>query len=277
MPSRRAFLSGLATAGAAAATPPAARTVAATQDSSRSDDSDGDDPEQKKEDYEHWQTKSEHIRLEYDQPFLERYVPKLSMKYATRQKFNGIYGWVARSTEYDTDICTYWCEYSHQEGWLGNLDSHDGDHEPLAVEVDSETGDVETIWGSIYHWTKGQEDAALVPMDGKQARLRVFKPHHHYTAAKPKDNCTAFTVQNLHDKFTGWLANGLASALYPGSTTTPWVMKSRPHYWREGEDGISTNAAIVSAFRTFNPGDVGGFSAGTTTSETRNSTNTTSA
>lgn len=174
----------------------------------------------------------DHVTIEYDQAYLDRYKPKLAMPYSEQQKFLGLYGWVASSPEHDTNVCVYWASYTHQDGWLGDLDSHEGDHEPVQVEVDKQTGEVTRVRASVYHWLKGESTPDAVPMDGSNPRLRVIKPWHQYTAAGPNETAHAFDIEDLTSEFQGWLDNGLELDLLPGSSTNPWKMQYEDDWWR---------------------------------------------
>jgi len=181
----------------------------------------------------------ENVSIEFDQVMLEKYRPRLVFPTEAREKLIGLYGWVAKSPDYSTDVCCFWSKYTHQEGWLGDLDSHWGDHEPLQVVVDSETGDVVRVRASIYHWIKGEVVGDAIPMhDETHPRLRVLSPHHQYTAPRPADSGSFFEVDDLTGAFGDWLSNGLEVALRPGSTTNPWIMQNHGHWWRNTETAL---------------------------------------
>lgn len=188
----------------------------------------------------HLDVPGENVTLEYDQGMLDTYRPRLVIPTAAREKLIGIYGWVAKSADFETDVCCYWTKYTHQEGFLGNLDSHDGDHEPLQVEVDSTTGDVTRVRASVYHLLKAEVQAASAPLyEETHPHLRVIEPWHQYTAARPSDEGAFLDVKDLTSVFPRWLDNGLESALHPGSTTVPWRMRDRGSWWRDTIVGVS--------------------------------------
>jgi len=213
---------------------------------------------------EHYDVQPDHVSISYDQDYLEQYCPELVFSADARQKFLDLFGWVARSPEYDTDVCVYWADYSHQEGLIGNLDSHYGDTEPLQVEVNSETGEVERVRASIYHWIKGEGTASEVSMKDGRPHLQVVDPWHQYTAAAAAGIVPE--VEDLTAVFEDWLDDGLEESLHPGSSTNPWVMQTRDSWWREASFSIlgteiatwpSTDEMIVSAYKMAGIGQVG--------------------
>ncbi|NHX37621.1 MULTISPECIES: hypothetical protein [Halolamina] len=206
---------------------------------------------------EHFDAKPDDVTLEYDESVLERYRPELVMPAAAEEKFIGLYGWVTRSEERETNVAVYWASYSHQEGWLGNLDSHYGDHEPVYVFFDDDG--VTQVIASIYHWIAGRAPGAEIPLvDDTHPQLRVIKPWHQYTAAGQPGEF--FDVDDLTTVFDSWLDNGLEESLAPGSVTNPWTMRSRPDWWRRGTAGFSINATLVDAMMSVGVGDVGSLS-----------------
>lgn len=198
----------------------------------------------------HLDVPGENVTIEFDQPMLDTYRPRLVFPTAAREKLIGLYGWVVTSPDFDTDVCCYWTSYTHQDGWLGNLDSHDGDHEPIQVEVDSQTGDVERVRASIYHWLKGEVPGASAALyEDTHPHLRVIEPWHQYTAALPADDGSFVDVEDLTTVFQSWLDNGLEEDLHPGSTTVPWRMRDRTSWWQDTIGGFSFTEEIVQAAR----------------------------
>jgi hypothetical protein len=205
----------------------------------------------------HFDEQPEHVTLEYDESTLKRYRPELVMPAAAEEKLIGIYGWVARSPERDTSVAVYWASYSHQDGWLGNLDSHYGDHEPVYVFFDEDG--VTQVMASIYHWIAGRAPGTEIPLvDDTHPQLRVIEPWHQYTAAGQPGEF--FDVDDLGTVFDSWLDNGLEESLAPGAVTNPWTMRSRPDWWRRGTVGLSINATLVDAMMAVGVGTVGSLS-----------------
>lgn len=209
---------------------------------------------------DHFDARPSHVSITYDEPVLDRYKPHLAMSYDARQQLIGMYGWIASSPEYDTDVCVYWCSYTHQDGY-GDRDSHYGDHEPVQVEVDSQTGDVTRVRASIYHWIKGEALAESVPMQGDNPQLRIIDPWHQYTAASSADSPQAFDVRDLTSEYQGWLDNGLEQDLVRGASTNPWIMRRESDFWRGRFFGVSLDAAYYRIGMALGRGTVGSLEA----------------
>lgn len=188
----------------------------------------------------------DHVTISYDQARLERYRPRFQIKVEDREKLIGLYGWIAESPEYETDVYVYWMKYTHQESpWWGPTTGHYGDHEPIAVEVDKGTGDVTRLRASIFHWIKGEVTADVAPLsDDGHPRLRVFNPYHHYTAADPEASLDTFEVEDLTGEFRSWLDNGLEESLVDGACVNPWIMRSEEDWWRPGSFGLPSTEAM---------------------------------
>lgn len=218
MPTRRAFIT---TIGSAATVGTLSRSVSAS----------------------HFDAQPEHVTLSYDQPRLEQYRPLLDIDPVDREKLIGLYGWIAESPEYDTDIMCYWASYTHQDPpWYAPSTGHYGDHEPVQVVVDSDSGDVARVRASIYHWIKGTADA--VPLDGTNPRLRVINPYHHYTAAASDASVSAFEVKDLTTEYQDWLDNGLEAEMVRGATTNPWIMSREADWWAPGRFGLPSTEQL---------------------------------
>lgn len=203
----------------------------------------------------HFEAQPEHVTLSFDESTLKTYRPALDIPSQELDKFLGLYGLVATSPEYDTGCCVYWSSWTHQEGWLGNLDSHYGDHEPVYVFFDHDSGEVTKVVASIYHWMAGRSEPPAIPMDETHPRLRVISPWHQYTAADGSGSF--YGIEDLTSAFQSWLDNGLEDDLEPGTVVNPWIMEGRGDWWRRGWTGFSLNAVLVSAFRSAGIGEEG--------------------
>lgn len=202
---------------------------------------------------EHFDHQPDSVTLTYDEDVLNDYRPELVLSDDARPKFNGLYGWTATSPDYDTDAHVFWAEYSHQEGlspfWGALTDSHYGDHEPLVVFSDSDSGEVEWLVASTYHWTAGKVSGEDASMNGTHPHLRAIDPWHQFTAA---DRSGTFPeVHDLTQEFDSWLANGMEDPLEPGVVVNPWRMLDRDDWWRDEGVLINTDRLIVSAFKPF--------------------------
>lgn len=204
---------------------------------------------------EHADAQPDHVSISYDQGTLETYRPRLVLEESDREKLIGLYGWTATSSEYDTDVHVYWTAYTHQEG-VTSYDSHEGDHEPVYVLVDSETGAVREVVASVYHWLRGR--TSTPPLDGDHPELKVISPWHQYTAAS--ETGELFEVDDLTAVFDSWLSNGLAESLEPGTVYNPWTMagaNGREHWWRDDFASFSFNATVVSFWKRVGRGQAG--------------------
>lgn len=197
----------------------------------------------------------EHVSLEFDKAILEAYRPRLQTANLS-VKPNALYAWSAYSAEYDLDWHVYWASYSHQEGVSG-IDSHYGDHEPCYVGVDSESGEVEQIIYSGYHWLAARAPRSAITFDGQHPCLDVIEPWHQYALASEAEG-QLVAVKDLgaaiddadsdQTAFEAWLANGLEEDLDVGSVVNPQTMTRRPDWWATGTAGLpSLNNIYVRA------------------------------
>lgn len=205
------------------------------------------------------------MTLAYDEPWLRQYQPVLDLQPTDRRKLLGIYAWKATSPEYDTDVGVYWASYSHQEG-VTSYDSHYGDREPAYVFVDSESGEIERVVASVYHWLAGH---AIPPTtDAGRPRLKVINPWHQYSAAPSSASTIQPDLQSLgtgteladdgiQTEFEQWLANGLDTDLGVGTVVKPWTMRGRESWWRRGIADYSLTEEWVSIRRRIGIGQTG--------------------
>lgn len=178
----------------------------------------------------------ETVSISYDVETLEQYRPRLVFEEDAREKFLGLYGLLATSPDYESDVAVYWASYSHQEG-VTDLDSHYGDHEPIYVYIDSETGEIRRVLYSAYHWIKGETVATDRP------RFDVVDPWHHYIPTTQEGDLV--DVLDLTEEFGAWLSNGLEESLADGAVVNPWSMRSRSDWWKRGTFGVSSAALYV--------------------------------
>lgn len=193
----------------------------------------------------HPRQQPDHVSIAFEESTLNTYRPLLDISQSSREKLIGLYGWVARSPEHDTAVCVYWCSYTHQEApaWAPET-GHIGDHEPIAVEFDPDTGEVLRVRASIYHWIKGEVAGSDAVLDDRNPTLRVIDPYHHYTAQPDASLCSEFPVEDLTAVFEAWLDNGLEEDLHVGACYNPWVMHTQSDWWAPGEFGLPGGFSI---------------------------------
>lgn len=190
---------------------------------------------------DHGEQQPSHVTLEYDQAFLETYRPMLVLRELDVKPL-ALYSWKATSPEYDTAVGVYWAEYTHQEG-VSEYDSHFGDHEPVYVFVDEQSGDVEEVVYSGYHWLAARTRTPDLYAE-THPKLHVVSPWHHYFTTTEQG--TLVETGDLTSEFQAWLDNGLEDDLAPGTVVNPWRMRTRSDWWRDDVAGISFNAIYVN-------------------------------
>lgn len=208
---------------------------------------------------EHSSQQPDHVTISYDPDTLSKYQPLLDISQSDREKLTGLYGWVAHSSEHDTAVCVYWCSYTHQESplWAPNT-GHWGDHEPVQVEFNTETGEVTRVRASIYHWIKGEIPASDAVLSGTNPTLKVIEPYHHYTAQPDESVTSNLDVADLTKQFDGWLDNGLEQDLVTGASYNPWALRSESDFWATGRFGLrSTEATQARLAKSLDFGVVG--------------------
>jgi hypothetical protein len=202
---------------------------------------------------DHRDAKPEHVTISYTESTLSAFQPLLDLTEEDKSRLLGQYAWTATSPEHDTDCHVYWTAYTHQSG-VTEYDSHYGDHEPAYVFVDSQTGEIQEVVASIYHWLRGRALASGLRIENEtNPVLGVITPWHQYTAPAPQEDPTRPELSNLDNAFDDWLANGLEEALEPGVVVNPWRMQGadgRGHWWRDTVASISFDAAYMRILRT---------------------------
>lgn len=185
---------------------------------------------------EHYTEQDALTTLEYDESMLLDYRPRLVTAHLEVRP-NALYGWVAKNPDFDTDVCVYWAEYDAQIDtgpWTYLIDtSHPGDHEPFYVAVDSQTGAIEEVVCSVYHWLAGRYTPEVLSFhDGTHPRFEVVKPWHQYRATT--EDGVFVELEDLTGAFQSWLDNGMEDDLFPGAAVDPWLMlgaDGRGHWW----------------------------------------------
>lgn len=164
---------------------------------------------------------------------VEKYNPSVVIGHLD-VKPTSVYGSKYTSADRDTTIYTYWVRYTHQEG-VSEADSHFGDHEPIYVVVDDESGNIDSVTYSAYHYLRGETLPNTV--NETHVTMRATTPYHHYTPTTSagqelslKNGCTA-TVD--------WQKNGWDAAAEP--VFNPWTISNeyRESWWPRNSFGFS--------------------------------------
>lgn len=197
-----------------------------------------------------WSSDIDHDIL-FDEARLRKYQPALVMSQTTRRRFNGMYGYVAESDEEETFVCCYWGQMTHQDGLpIAQADSHLGDHEPIYVFVDDDSGEVDRVVYSGYHWfaaeTTGEEGNLSTIRADKPTHinLRVVDPWHHYSHGDNGDGALV-DLESWPGIRDTWRQNGFYEPAQPEAIEDPWTMLERDSWWRDG----STDAWFADLWR----------------------------
>jgi len=170
------------------------------------------------------------VTIDYDADWVQRYAPALRMSLRADRNMTGVYGYRARSENEDYAVAAYWVRYAVQDA-ISPLDSHQYDHEPVYVKVDS--GDVTKIVYSGYHHFAADALAAdLSFRSGNHASLDVIAPWHHY---RRLDRLSG-TVPDVRDWTAArdeWQAYGFYDRTANEAVDNPYTMVggSRNSWW----------------------------------------------
>jgi hypothetical protein len=208
---------------------------------------------------EHGTFQPEHVTIDFPTDMMDQYRPALDLSAVDPDDILGLYGWRATSPEYEYDYYVFWVRWSHQEGIApAGVDSHYLDHEPVLVGVAPDTGTVDYLAYSGYHWLKAQAVGESIPLDEDHPLLYVFSPWHHYRIA-PEATGSLLEVQDLRDGYNAWIANQLEEDLVPGASYNPAILGpgGQSDWWRSNEAGISLNALLVRAYLTVGVNNAG--------------------
>lgn len=136
-----------------------------------------------------WSAKPDNAEIVWDEYRLRKFQPLLEMGQATREKFDGLYGYVATSENEDTDVLCYWSKVSDGESLpVGSdtLGSAIGDHDPIYVFVDSETDEIDRIVYSGYNLDAAEIRPGTDDLEQRRAdepthaTFTVVSGWHHY-------------------------------------------------------------------------------------------------
>ncbi|ELZ05733.1 hypothetical protein [Natrialba aegyptia] len=189
-----------------------------------------------------------------DEDELRRYQPYLDIPWADQQSLIGVYGWFAESEDYDTRAYYYWAKYNSQNslfdalpliGGLFSEDAHFGDHEPVIVLADPDSGEVQRVLYSGYHHfavdISGEdmtlvEDAESYPT---HPSLQVAVPHHHFRHQRDDSRTIAASsisgaeFGSFLDQRSSWEQNGVFDSSSDTAIADPWAMSDRGTWWDE--------------------------------------------
>lgn len=175
------------------------------------------------------------VSCTYDESDLREYQPETYLGHLDVEP-TASYGGVYSSANRDTDVYVYFLRYARQDG-LTSVDSHVRDREPVYVMVDDETGAVERVVFSVYHYLKAVAEPSSLSMNGSHARLYVVNPWHQYLPWREHEflpsvgDGTRVELKNYCEAVDRWHANGwLASE---AATTNPWTMRDRDSWWAD--------------------------------------------
>lgn len=167
-----------------------------------------------------------HVSLTYDETLLKRYRPRLEVSHLDVQP-DYLYGWIATSSERNTDMACYWAWYTAGQTGLTDRDTHVPDREPVYVEFSPSSGEVLRVLYDEIHYTVGSTSTPPIH-DVTHPKLHVINPWHNYELLNDGDG-RDIDLNNMHDAYEGWLANGWN--VHRPSVVDPWIVSSRGDWW----------------------------------------------
>lgn len=206
------------------------------------------------------EVKPEHVSITYDETLLEEWQPLFKMSLDAREKHTGTYGYVATSSEWSVDVLAYWSRYAIQEGfrWLP-WDSHQYDHEPVYLFLDSDQGTLEeVVYAGYHHYAARVEDGfsdllvADRASDPTHISLRVVPEHHHYRLADPGEGHFT-TLRSWIDARSEWESYGFYEGTSRSAVDVPETMRERSSWWEKGT--LDERLAALSLLLNLDPED----------------------
>lgn len=188
--------------------------------------------------------KPDHVTLEYDEATLSKYRPRLITRHL-ETKPSYLYGWVARTEEWDLDVACYWAWY---EGQISDVKpaSHQGDREPIYVGFDTDSGEVKQVAVDGYHYFNAYYDGDDVSFqDGDEFRptFHVQKPYHFYSSGG--DGGEDVNLEDMTAQYPDWWKNGWN--VYQRSVVVPWLMLGsgrRSDWWPPDVGPVSIEGTL---------------------------------
>lgn len=207
-------------------------------------------------DYE-WEDGHDDIQREYDEEEVRTYLPRFDISREARERLLGVYAWIARSPDHETDAYSYWLRYSHQDPAsedlglldraLGALasDAHLWDHEPATVFVDPDSGEVDRVVVTGYHHYPLETEGTVAPItadhtaDETHLELDIVDPWHHYRFNEDKDGADITNTVDLESFIAvrdTWEDRGVFDRSSRLAVDNPWAIADGrvDSWWAEG-------------------------------------------
>lgn len=207
-----------------------------------------------------WKSSVEHT-IGYDNNRLQRYAPLLNFQGAAESSFQGMFGYICESDEEETFVCCYWALFDDQGGPpLASAESELGDHHPVYVFVDEETGRVERIVYAGFHLFASELSASEANLVTKQADFATHVvldvvDQYHYFRHSSASTGTFPDIHSWPDVRDDWVDAEYYDPLDPEAVENPWSMTEDNEWYRDG----STEERFANLWRRcglFHSGDV---------------------
>ncbi|WP_424015039.1 hypothetical protein ACOZ35_03250 [Halorubrum xinjiangense] len=201
-----------------------------------------------------WDDVEKATSVYYDEATCEQYQPYLSLDHVEVSP-DGLYCAVYESPDHDTDVIAYWARYPVQFGYT-NADSHVGDREPIYVHVDDQTGEIDKVVYSAYHYYAGETSSPqMAEVNGSDyPSLYVFEPHHHYaprtfTTGELVDVKPFVSNSNLDASASqDWVSNGWD--VNHDAIVDPWSISAGDNWWPDDSYDGRLSAVYWGAMQT---------------------------
>lgn len=177
--------------------------------------------------------KPEHVKISYDEQVLKAYQPCLntsSIDLKPEATFSAYY----QSPEYETDVAVYIHYYPTQKGFT-SYDSHVVDREPVLVFIDSDTGELDKISYSAWHYLIAEESDPPTRNDIRP-KITVESPHNHHYIDRSKIHKYTPKIDNFKEVIQPWYDNNWSAD--PSIMTEPWLANDTDSFWNNSSDQI---------------------------------------
>lgn len=162
-----------------------------------------------------------------------------------------LYCWRATSSLFTERCYCYWCWYPEGQTGFSSEDSHVPDREPVYVFVNSDDT-VDRIVFDRYHYLVGVNVSPPTYLE-THPTLRVIAPWHPYRTTTTVGS-EAPELDDLHDIYSGWLANGWT--VDEESVLDPWHVERRGHWWPSEFQAFQAELAADLGLHRLAPGVV---------------------